>query len=172
MLLRLHIGCSLWSVARGLARSVSRYKALLDDADQLRHTDLDGRGSLSQRALIAFCRFFLETCVDQVSYMRSVLEPKELLGRMEIYTEEEIRAGRLLKGSFALLREALFSGEFERGKAETITGYAERTARDVLSALVERRLLVSDTPKSAVRLGFPLDIVERWFPSLYPATSK
>jgi len=172
MLKRLGIGNSLWSVARGLARNVTEYKALLTDADQPRRTDLDGRGALSQRALVAFCQFFLRTCVDQVSYMSSILEPKELLSRIEIYTEEEVRARRLLKGSFALLREALLSGEFERGKAEMITGYGERMARDVLSRLISRNLLISDTPKSPVRLAFPLEVVDRWFPVLYSATQK
>jgi Fic family protein len=172
MLKRLGIGNSLWSVARGLARNVTQYKALLTDADQPRRTDLDGRGALSQRALVAFCQFFLGTCVDQVSYMSSILEPKELLSRIEIYTEEEVRARRLLKGSFALLREALLSGEFGRGKAEMITGYGERMARDVLSRLIARNLLISDTPKSPVRLAFPLEVVDRWFPALYPATQK
>ena len=33
----------------------------------------------------------------------------------------------------------------------------------------ERGLLVSSSPKGPVRLGFPLTIVERWFPSLYPS---
>jgi Fic family protein len=168
MLRRLGIGSSLWSVARGLARSVTEYKALLTDADQPRRTDLDGRGALSQRSLVAFCRFFLERCLDQVSYMRSVLEPAELLTRIEIYTEEEIRARRLPKGSFPLLREAVLSGQFERGKAGSITGYRERMARVPLAKLIERGLLVSDGPKTPVRLGFPLDVVERWFPALYP----
>lgn len=168
MLRRLGIGSSLWSVARGLARSVTEYKALLTDADQPRRTDLDGRGTLSQRSLIAFCRFFLERCLDQVVYMRSVLEPAELLTRIEIYTEEEIRARRLPKGSFPLLREAVLSGQFERGKASSITGYRERMARVSLAKLIERGLLVSDGPKTAVRLGFPLSVVERWFPALYP----
>src|SRR4029077_14410321 len=84
MLKRLGIGNSLWSVARGLARNVEQYKSLLAEADQPRQSDLDGRGTLSQSALVAFCRFFLETCLDQVSYMRSVLEPAELLNRIEI----------------------------------------------------------------------------------------
>jgi Fic family protein len=168
MLRRLGIGSSLWSVARGLARSVTEYKALLTDADQPRRTDLDGRGALSQRSLIAFCRFFLERCLDQVSYMRSILEPAELLPRIEIYTEEEIRARRLPKGSFPLLREAVLSGQFERGKAGSITGYRERMARVPLAKLIERGLLVSDGPKTSVRLGFPLNVVERWFPALYP----
>src|SRR6267143_3058545 len=100
--------------------------------------------------------------LDQVSYMRPVLEPAELLTRIEIYTEEEIRARRLLKGSFPLLREAVLSGQFERGKAGSMTGYRERMARVALAKLIWRGLLVSDGPKTPVRLGFPLDVVERW----------
>jgi hypothetical protein len=163
------IGSSLWSVARGLARDVDRYKALLMAADQLRRNDVDGRGALSQAALIEFCEFFLTTCVDQVEFMRSILGPAELLRRIEIYTEEEVRARRLPKGTFSLLREALIAGEFERGKAAVITAYGERMARNVVSKLLELRLLVSSSPKGPLRLGFPLAVVERWFPSLYPA---
>lgn len=169
ILKRMGIGSSLWSVARGLARDVNRYKALLMAADEPRRNDVDGRGALSQAALIQFCEFFLATCVDQVEFMRSILEPAELLRRIEIYTEEEVRARRLPKGAFPLLREALLAGEFERGKAAAITGYGERMARNVVSRLLERGLLVSSSPKGPLRLGFPLAVVERWFPSLYPA---
>ena len=169
MLKRMGIGSSLWSVARGLARTAERYKGLLMAADEPRRGDLDGRGSLSQSALIEFCQFFLATCVDQVEFMRSILEPSELLRRIEIYVEEEVRAERLPKGTFPLLREGLLAGEFERGSADSITGYGERMARSVMSKLVERGLLVSSSPKGPLRLGFPLAIVERWFPSLYPA---
>lgn len=168
VLKRMGIGSSLWSVARGLARNVERYKALLMEADEPRQNDLDGRGSLSQAALIEFCEFFLATCLDQVEYMRSILEPSELLRRIEIYVEEEMRAQRLPKGSFPLLREVLLAGEIERGAAPSITGYAERMARNVVSKLVERGLLTSPTPKGPLSLGFPLTVVERWFPSLYP----
>jgi Fic family protein len=169
MLKRLGIGSSLWSSSRGLARNVNRYKSLLMAADEPRYNDLDGRGHLSQAALIEFCQFFLAICVDQVDYMRSILEPSELLRRMEIYVEEEIRAGRLPKGSFPLLREALLAGEFERGQAQSLTAYKERMARMVLSALLDRGLLVSTGPRAPVRLGFPISVVDRWFPSLYPA---
>jgi Fic family protein len=168
MLKRMGIGSRLWSVARGLARNVERYKALLMEADEPRRNDLDGRGSLSQAALIEFCEFFLAMCLDQVDFMRSVLEPSELLRRIEIYVEEEVRPRRLLKGSFPLLREALLAGEIERGAAPSITGYGERMARNVVSKLVERELLTSLTPKGPLSLGFPLAVVERWFPSLYP----
>ncbi|MGB8536765.1 MAG: hypothetical protein WCD57_10160, partial [Acidobacteriaceae bacterium] len=119
-------------------------------------------------ALIEFCQFFLTVCVDQVNYMRSILEPSELLRRMEIYVEEEVRASRLPKGSFPLLREALLAGEFERGQAPALTGYKERMARTVLSRLLELGLLISGGSKAPVRLGFPITVVERWFPALYP----
>lgn len=169
MLKRIGIGSSLWSVARGLARNSSRYKELLMAADESRRNDLDGRGSLSQEALIDFCRFFLTTSVDQVEFMRSILEPSELLRRIEIYSEDEIRAGRLPRGTFPFLREALLAGEFDRGKASSLIGRGERMARMVLSKLIESGLLVPNSPRGPVRLGFPLTVVERWFPSLYPA---
>ncbi len=130
--------------------------------------NLDGRGNLSQAALVEFCEFFLATCVDQVKYMRSVLDSSELLRRMEIYVEDEVRAGRLPRGSFPLLREALLAGQFERGQAPALTGYKERMARTVLARLLELGMLLSPGPKSPVRLGFPLVVVDRWFPALYP----
>lgn len=163
------IGNSLWSISRGLARKVQDYKSLLMQADEPRRGDLDGRGSLTAAGLRDFCIFFLEACIDQVDYMASILDPSELLRRMQHYCEDEIRAERLPKGSFDLLREALLAGCFERGKADTITGYKERQARMVLADLVSKGLLTSDSPKSHVRLGFPVEVVELWFPKLYPA---
>jgi hypothetical protein len=141
-------------------------------ADEPRHGDLDGRGNLSQAALIEFCQFFLTVCVDQVDYMHSILEPSELLRRMDIYVEEEVRAGLLPKGSFPLLREALLAGEFERGQAPALTAYKERMARNVLSRLLDLRFLTSAGTRAPVRLGFPITVVERWFPALYPASSS
>jgi hypothetical protein len=82
-------------VARGLARNVGNYKAILMTVDEPRRSDLDGRENLSQAALNEFCDFSLNTCVDQVEYVISVLEPAELLRRIEIYAEDEVRAWRL-----------------------------------------------------------------------------
>ncbi len=168
-LLRENIGSYLWSVSRGLARNETEYKKLLMDADNPRENDLDERGSLSEKALLNFCTFFLNICIDQINYMESILEPTELERRMKLYVEDEMSAGRLPKGSFLLLREALYAGEFERGKAPELTGYKERMARTTVSKLVKKGLLVSDTPKGKLKLGFPLDAVDRWFPRLYPA---
>ena len=168
---RLGIGTSLWSVARGLARDDARYKSLLAQADQPREGDLDGRGNLTQRGLIDFCKFFLIQSVDQIRFMSELLEPATLLMRIEIYIEEEVRAKRLLRGSFAVLREAVMSGEVARSKIPTLTGYEERSARNVTAGLVERGLLTAETHRAPLRLAFPADVAERWFPNLYPASA-
>lgn len=163
-----NVGSELWSVARGLARQKDKYKALLQAADEQRRGDLDGRGTLSQKALVDFCSFFLEACIDQVDYMSGLLNFKKLSERIRIHVEEMIAMKELPKGSYSLLREALLVGEFDRGQVEDLTGLKDRAARDVLYALVKKGLLVSDTPRGPVRLGFPIDVVERWFPLLYP----
>ncbi len=167
LLRELDVGSELWAVSRGLARRVGDYKAYLQAADEPRRGDLDGRGNLTMAGLIDFCKFFLTTCVDQVDFMAGLLEPEELLRRMEIWTEEETRAKRLLKGSWPLLREAVIAGEYARGNAPALTGYEERQARTVLNALIENGYLVSPTTRSPVKLGFPTAVIDRWFPRLY-----
>ena len=49
----------LWSPLRGFARNTERYYALLADADSLRRGDLDGRGNLSEQALMAWIDYVL-----------------------------------------------------------------------------------------------------------------
>ena len=167
MLIRTGVGSGIWSVARGLAREVDEYKVKLMAADEARHNDYDGRGALSERRLEEFCEFFLRACIDQIDFMESLLQPAELLRRMKLYCDDEIAAGRLPKRSMALLREALLMGEVARGRAPEITGYQERRAREILSTLLRKGLLVQTGPRAPVRLGFTADVVERWFPALY-----
>jgi Fic family protein len=164
---RIGIGSRLWSVSRGLARRVHDYRSLLAQADQQRWNDYDGRGNLSMAGLVKFCEFFLETCIDQIDFMTHLLEPTQLLDRMEAYTAIAIQQRSLLPGSFALLKTAFLEGEVARGKAAAITGYQERQARSVLKRLLEQGLLVADSPKGAVRLGFPIAAAEQWLPRLW-----
>ena len=169
---RYDVGNSLWSVARGLARNVQKYKELLEAADEPRRGDIDGRGTLSEQVLVNFCEFFLTTCIDQIEFMASLLEPTELIRRIQIYVEEEVRANRLPKGSFPLLRETLIAGEVSRGRAADLTGYGERMARMVVAELLKKGLLKSKSARGPLVLAFPIDVVERWFPLLYPATAR
>ncbi len=168
MLREAGVGNSLWSVARGLARRVNEYRAALSNADASRQGDFDGRGARSLAGLRDFCVFFLKTCLDQIEFMQSLLQPAQMLRRMKLYVDDEIAAGSLPKGAMGLLREVFLTGEMERGRAAELTGYRERRARDTLSALLDRGLLTPTSPKGPVRLGFPPDVLERWLPNLYP----
>lgn len=56
------------------------------------------------------------------------------------------------------------------GKVPMLTGYEERAARMVTSALVDKGLLTGAAHRAALRLAFPPEVVERWFPQLYPAS--
>ena len=171
-LMRCGIGNSLWSVARGLARNVKDYKDLLMAADEPRRGDLDGRGALSSQTLLRFCEFFLKVCIDQIEFMASLLEPNDLLRRMRLHVEDEVGEGSLPKGSFPILRETLLAGEVPRGRASEITGYGERMARSVVSALLNKGYLKSESTRSPLYLAFPIDAVETWFPKLYPRISR
>lgn len=160
----------LWSVSRGLARGLesrSDYKRMMDYADTPRQGDLDGRGNLSQRALQDFVLWFLKVCLDQVTFMGSLFDLDGLSERLRAYVQ---RQPRLKPQAANLLEEALVRGEFERGAIGRITGLAERTARRVLSDLIDLGLLASDTPKGNVSLRFPAHTLEDLFPRLYPQT--
>jgi len=163
---QLRIGSGLWSLSRGLARTADDYKKLLQAADSPRQGDFDGRGALSEKALTLFCEYFLNTCIDQVEFMSKSLDLKSLQSRIERYCIYEIDAKNILPGSWPLLREGLLSGAFKRGKAADLTGYSPAQARKVLGRLIEKGLLVSDTGKGPVRLGFPLDALDQWMPGL------
>jgi hypothetical protein len=101
--------------------------------------------------------------------MHALLRPAEISARAKVWCDEEVALGRLPRGSWPLIRQALAAGEFGRGEAPALTGYQERQARTVLNTLVGRGVLVSPTTRSTVRIGIPSDVVERWLPALYPA---
>jgi Fic family protein len=86
---------AVWSVARGLARNVEEYKKHLAACDSPRRKDLDGRGNLSEEALAAFTEFYLRTCIDQVGFMESLMQPDRLRARIMLWAEEEIKLKNL-----------------------------------------------------------------------------
>ena len=159
----------LWSVSRGLARGLTSrgdYKRMMDHADMPRQGDLDGRGNLSRRALGEFIAWFLKVCLDQVRFMSGLFALDTLVERLKLYVERR----DLKPEAFALLEQTLQRGDLPRGEAARVTGMKERSARDLLGALVSDGILGSDTPKGPVSLRFPLDVVEILFPGLFPET--
>jgi len=64
---------------------------------------------------------------------------------------------------------ALLRGEVSCGDMPRVSDMAERIGRMLLGQLLDEGLLVSDTPKGAVRLSFPTHVAGHLFPDLYPA---
>ncbi len=162
---------AVWSIARGLARNVNAYKAHLAACDETRHNDLDGRGNLSEENLAAFTRFFLNTCIDQVTFMERLVQPEQLRARILMWVEEEIRLDRLPPKSGAILEAVLFRGELPRGEAAAIVSTGDRQARRVVSALLEQGVLISASTRAPLRLAFPATLASRWLPGLFPEQS-
>lgn len=158
----------LWSVARGLARTVKAYKGHLAACDLPRRNDLDGRGTLSEEALTEFTRYFLSTCIDQVAFMEGLMKPDRLRDRIMIWTEEQIRADILPSKSDVVLKTILYQGVLERGEVASLLGVSDRAARRVTSALLEIGALTSESTRAPLYLAFPAKFADRWMPGLFP----
>lgn len=173
-------GYGIWNVSRGLARRNADYKRHLAAADSPREGDLDGRGNLSNRTLTEFCRFFLEVCLDQASFMASILNPSDLLSRIGNYVDRRVhglivdeigkKAEPLHATADVILGQAALLGELPRSTIAEIVGMSERTARNVTKSLIDEGLLIptSDWHRSPLRLGFPIRAAAYWFPNLFP----
>ncbi len=147
---------------------MQEYKTLLANCDLSRRNDLDGRGTLSQEASAEFTRFFLTICIDQVNFMESLVQPDRLRARILLWAEEETRLGQLPGKSGNVLEAVLYRGERPRSDVPSVVGTGERQARRIVSALLEKEVLISDSPCAPLRLAFPAALAYRWMPGLFP----
>ena len=158
----------MWSIARGLARHVEKYKEHLANCDLSRRNDLDGRGNLSEEALADFTEFFLETCIDQINFMEKLMQPDLLRTRILLWAREESELGNLPPQAIRILESILYRGEISRGEISNILNVTDRHARRLTATLIENGILISDTPKSPLKLAFPAALAHRWMPGLFP----
>jgi Fic family protein len=165
----------LWSPLRGFARNEARYKALLQAADEHRRGDLDGRGNLTQAGLVDWIDHVLEVCIDQVQFMAQQLDVSGMRGRMEAALAFE--AGALKSGvrpEALMPLHYLFATQTELARADfkTLTGLGDRVATDLLSALLRRGFLATDSPYGKVRFAVPLHALRFYFPALWPEAEQ
>lgn len=159
-------GDGLWSISRGLARGLKdrgEYKQMMDHADSPRRGDRDGRGNLSEAALKTYCAWFLNVALDQITFSAKLFDLGGLdkrYRRLVADTIDDKRAPDLIS---AVLRH----GALERGETQFVLKTSERTARNTLKQLTSAGFLASASPKTPVRLAFPLDYRERLFPNLF-----
>lgn len=165
----------LWSPLRGFARTESRYKALLQAADEHRRGDLDGRGNLTQAGLVDWIAYTLDVCIDQVEFMAAQLNVQGMRGRIEAALSFEASALKSGVRTEALMPlHYLFATQSEMGRADfkSMTGLGERVATETLSALLRRGFLASDRPYGKVRFAVPQHALRFYFPALWPEAEQ
>ncbi len=165
-----------WCLSRGLARTSSQYKGLLASADAPRQGDYDGRGALSEKGLMDFCDYMLDTAVDQVSYISDLLNLTGLRKRITSYVQarNDSRVPGMTEGikpaAALVLYSAFIHGELERSEALELCAMPERSARRLLSQLKAEGLLSETSSKSALRWEIPEHAEAWYFPELAPST--
>lgn len=161
----------LWSPLRGFARTHDAYYARLAAADEPRAGDLDGRGNLSEQALIAWTAYVLELCLDQVRFMAGLLD----LGRMKdriaaclSFEERVVKQGVRAESLRALHYLFATQSELERSEFKALLGLGDRLATAQVTALLKRGLLATDSPYGKLRFGVPQHALRFYFPNLWP----
>ena len=159
----------VWSVARGLARNEQRYKELLANCDRSRRNDFDGRGNLSEEALVQFTRFFLELCINQIAFMERLMQPERLKDRIFLWADMEMKQGNLPQKSSRLLEAVIYrGGELSRREAAGILDVGSRQARRIVAALMDSEALISESSRASLFLNFPARLAGQWMPGLFP----
>jgi Fic family protein len=161
----------LWSVARGLARSKEAYMAHLAECDEIRRGDRDGRGHLGEAALCAFTKFFLEVCLDQVTFMESLMQPAAFRDRIMKWAAEQVEYGTIPSKGPRVLEAILFKGSLPRGEVAEVLNQSERTANNVTQALVKHGIIAADGARAPWHIAFPARLAARLMPDLYPKGS-
>lgn len=103
--------------------------------------------------------------------MRSMLDFSAIEGRIAAclsYEQQTLKSGVRLDALRPLHYFFLTGMEMERGEFKRMTGLGERTAVTLLSALLRRGLLRSNTPQGRLRFGLPLHALRLYFPALWP----
>lgn len=166
------ISAGLWSMNRGLARNRDAYYAKLEAADNHRQGDLDGRGNLSEKLLWEWCEWFISIAEDQVSFMSKMLNLDDMKLRISALISFRSKFDKgIREEAIVPLYHMFLAGPTPRGEFQQMTGLGERTARSLLSRLIETGLVSSDGHTSPVKLAFPLDSLNFLLPELYPEAS-
>ena len=148
----------LWSFSRGLSRDNNGYMLHLEAADTFEDEDHAD-----------FIEFFLEKCLDQIDFMEKLLALEKMDLRIEKRVEQLSMFGEkgIRPEAAIVLREAFRSGMVPRGKLPAMLRVSDRQARRIVSPLLKRGMLVSDSQKKPLRFGFPEDAMPDYFPNLF-----
>jgi hypothetical protein len=140
------------------SRTLERYKALLQAADEHRRGDSDGRGNLTQAGLIDWINYTLDVCIDQVELMIRQLDINGMRDRIEAalaFDAAAVKSG--VRPEALIPLHYLFATQVELGRAEfkAMTGLGDRIATETVSSLVRRGFVATDSPYGRLRFAVP-----------------
>jgi Fic family protein len=168
---KLGLSNGMWSPLRGFARTHEAYYARLAAADQPRAGDLDGRGNLSEQALVDWIGYVLGLCLDQCRFMTSLLDLDGMKRRIAAclsFEESVVRQGVRATSVRALHYLFATQAELERSEFKALLGLGDRMATAQVTALLKRGLLATDSPYGKLRFGVPQHALRFYFPNLWP----
>jgi Fic family protein len=164
----------LWSISRGLARSNNAYKTHLANADMQRLSDYDGRGNLSNKMLVEFCKYFLETAIDQVDFMLQIMDTDKMIFRIQSFTDLMVARAKMAKEARYILIDVFLKGKISKKDAMRITNLSDKTLKNITDSLINMGLLQSK--KEGIMIiyypNYPLSFSPILFPGLYPSDKE
>ncbi len=169
-------GYGLWSMSRGFGRDTEAYYEALGWADTERQGRNDGRGILSNKGLLKYSEYFIQTALDQVKYFSALLEPKKLNERIDVYFEMRSR-GALLSADGDTLpiirieardiyRKLLYSGSQQRTAIQKMLNISESAVRTIINQM-EKAGLVIAPPRKPISIALSPSSIEFLFPHLW-----
>lgn len=164
----------LWSISRGLARSKDTYQLMLANADSERQGAYDGRGNLSNNQLVTFCKYFLETAIDQIDFMHQSFQLDGMLKRLDAYVDRAVDKGKLRTEARYVLQEVFLRGSITKPEAERMMLLSDKTAKLVTDKLIELRLLKAQKEGKVMRYyaNYPISVSPWILPNLYPEAKE
>lgn len=159
----------IWRISRGFAHTLSTYRSLLEEADQQRRNDLDGRGNLTQRGLDAWCDYVVATAADQMSFVQGCLQDSSktsLLDRLHSWVKRTLPTSTKPFQVALLLERTIRLGEVRRVTGLEILGGHPRHGRRILDLLAAMRVM--SVHDDRLLPAIPISLAPVIFPALFP----
>ena len=161
---------NLWSLSRGFSRDKQWYMTNLQSADSIS----EDRTSFDQDFFADYCIYFLEVCLDQIRFMDKILGLNRIDRRIDGYIkvrDKSLAALDPLDQRSAKLLKALFlQGSVSRGEAQSIMGMdhqSNRHSRRIVSQLIREGLVLSESHRAPLTIGFPAKVLRYYFPDIF-----
>lgn len=164
----------MWVMSRGLACSHAMYKLRLHQADIPRQGDYDGRGNLSEKELIRFCDYMLDTALNQVNYTTDLLQFNRMAQRIKSYVQARNEGriplmGKLPLDASTLLQRAFLKGTLERKEVYEILHERSAGAINVILQQLQTEGLLSEISSSPnLSWAIPQHAESYYLPELNP----